>query len=160
MRYPGGFKVDGKEYKEFKDMNDEDALKVVAQIYNLRHETWEDGIARSISLEKYQELLKKRRSEYVKKSGIFDIKYEKTDVASWQEEDVAKLYEALEPKIEVYYVGKSGDLTEIQNASRIMYLTAISAVGDEFKKRRNTKTAISVAGQLLVTALTIASSVL
>jgi len=38
MRYPSAYKVEGKEFKEFKDLDDESALKEVALIYNVRHE--------------------------------------------------------------------------------------------------------------------------
>ena len=63
MRYPNAYKVEGREFKEFKDLDDERALKVVALIYNVKHESWEDGVARSLALEEFQGLLEKRNSE-------------------------------------------------------------------------------------------------
>ena len=50
VRYPCAYKVEGQEFKEFKDLNDERALKLLALIYNVKHEAWEDGIARSLAL--------------------------------------------------------------------------------------------------------------
>src|SRR3989338_3137426 len=77
MRFPGAYKVEGKEFSQFKELDDERALKVVALIYNVKFEGWEDNIARSIALEEYLSLLKKRGSRYIKKSGIFNIQYDK-----------------------------------------------------------------------------------
>jgi hypothetical protein len=156
MRYPSTYKVEGKEVKEFKDLDDDKALKAVVLMYNAKSDIWEDSLARSIALEEYQKLLKNRRSAYIKKSGIFNIKYDKVNVSKMKDDDLERLYEALLPKAEVFQMEAAPELSEIQNANRIIYLTAISAVITELKKRDNTKNVISIAGQVLVTALTIA----
>ena len=51
MRYPSTYKVEGKEVKEFKDLDDDKALKAVVLIYNAKSDIWEDSIARRIALE-------------------------------------------------------------------------------------------------------------
>ena len=156
MRYPSTYKVEGKEVKEFKDLDDDKALKAVVMIYNTRSDIWEDSIARSIALEEYLKLLKNRKSAYIKKSGIFNIKYDKVKVSKMKDEDLERLYDALLPKAEVFSMDSAPELSEIQNANRIIYLTAISSVITELKRRDNTRNVISIAGQVLVTALTVA----
>jgi len=160
MRYPSAYKVEGKEVKDFKDLDDDQALKVVALIYNLKHECWEDGIARSIALEEYLKLLVKRNSQYVKNSGIFDTKYDKVKISSWKDEDLMKLYDSLVPKARDYYTECAPELTETQNAQRITYLTAINVAIKELKKRDVTQKVAAVAGQVLVTALSVALSMI
>jgi hypothetical protein len=160
MRYPSAYKVEGKEFKEFKDLDDESALKEVALIYNVRHECWEDGIARSIALEEYQKLLARRNSQYVRKSGIFDIKYDKVKLSSWKDEDLIKLYDCLVPKANEYYESCAPALTEAQNAQRIVYLTAVNSVVKELKKRDITSKAVALAGHVLSAALMVAMSMI
>ena len=160
MQYPSAYKVEGKEIGEFKDLDDDKALKVVALIYNVQSNTWEDGIARSIALEEYLKLLANRNSKYIKSSGIFDMKYEKVKLSSWKDEDLIKLYDTLFPKAENYYMDAAPELSETQNAGRIVCLTAINSIERELKKRNNTKGAIAVAGQVLMTVLTTALSMI
>jgi hypothetical protein len=160
MNYPTAYKVEGKEYAQFKELDDDRALKLVALIYNVTPETWEDGIARSIALENYLSILAKRKSKYINKSGIFEAKYEKVKLSTWKEEDLVKLFEALSPKADAYYMDAAPELTETQNAQRIVYLTAINAIDTEMKKRRNTQSAMSIAGQVLMTALSVALSMI
>jgi len=160
MNYPTAYKVEGKEYAEFKELDDDRALKLVALIYNVAVENWEDGIARSVALEEYMTLLDKRNSKYIKNSGIFEAKYDKIKLSAWKDEDLIKLFNALAPKADLYYMDAAPELTEIQNAQRIVYLTAINAIDTEMKKRRNTKSAVSIASQILMTALSVALSVI
>ena len=156
MRYPCAYKIEGQEFKEFKDLDDERALKVVALIYNVRPDNWETGIARSVTLEEYQGLLKKRNSAYVKNSGIFAIQYEKVKLAAWKDKDLIKLYDALAPRACRYYADSAPELNEIENARRIVYLTGTSAVVKELKKRDLTQKVMTVAVQVLGSALSIA----
>jgi hypothetical protein len=156
MRYPCAYKVEGKEAKDFKDLDDDRALKLVALIYNVKCETREDGIARSISLEEYQSLLARRKSEYIKRSGIFDIQYEKVRIAKWSDDDIIKLGDCLSCRTGRYYSESAGDLSETQNAERIMYLTAMGSIAKELKKRDITRKSLLVAGQVLSAALTFA----
>jgi hypothetical protein len=156
MRYPTTYKVEGKEVKDFKDLDDDKALKAVVLIYNSKSDVWEDSLARSIALEEYLKLLKNRKSAYIKKSGIFNIRYDKVKISKIKDEDLARLHDALMPKAEVYHMDSAPELSEIQNANRIIYLTAIISVEQELKRRDNTRNAISIAGQVLVTILTVA----
>jgi len=154
MRYPHTYKVEGMEFAEFKDLDDEKALKVVALIYNVKHECSEDKMARDIALEEYLNLLSKRNSKYIKNSGIFDAQYEKVRLSTYGDEELLAFYQWLEPQA-LEYSGRR-DLTEAQNAERIVYLTAINAVVKEMKRRDITQKAIMIAGQVLSTALTVA----
>lgn len=158
MRYPGAYKVEGMEFKDFTQIDDDRALKVVALIYNVKPEGWEDGIARSLALQEYQGLLAKRKSQYVKKSGIFDIEYERVKLSSWSDNDLVRLYECLEPKARMYYTDSAPELSESQNARRIIYLTGINAAIAELKKRDITQKTIAIAGQVLSGALMVALS--
>lgn len=160
MSYPGAYKVEGVEVKEFKELNDDRALKIIALIYNVNCQAWEDGIARSITLEEYLKLLTARKSKYIKDSGVFDIKYEKVKIASWKDDDLFRLYDALEPKTGKYYMDSAPELTEIENAKRIMYLTAVNAVVRELKIRDGKRTALSIVSQVLLTALSAALSMI
>ena len=160
MHYPKTYKVEGREVKEFKELDDDKALKLVVLIYNVKHEQWEESIARSIALQEYIGLLAKRKSAYLKKSGIFEVKYDRVNLKKWKDQDLIKLYESLIPKSETYYVDEAPQLSETQNADRIMYLTAMSAIDTEMKKRDNTRNVATVAGQVLLGALTVALSML
>lgn len=160
MRYPSMYKVEGREFKQFNDLDDERALKVVALIYNVHSEMWEDGVARSIAIEEYQNLLRKRNSLYIKKSGIFDIQYDKVKLSTWKDEDLIRLYDDLAQKASKYYVDAAPELTEIENSERIIYVTAISAVTKELKRRDLIHRATMVAGQVLSMALSIALSMI
>ena len=160
MRYPSAYKVEGKEFKEFKDLDDERALKLIALIYNVKHEAWEDGIARSITLEEFQKLLEKRKSQYVKKSGIFAIEYEKVKISEWSDEDLVRLYDCLAPKAACYYENCAPELTETQNAERVVFLTAVNSVMKELKKRDMTRNVVMIAGQVLTTAISVALSMI
>ena len=160
MRYPRTYKVDGNVVKEFNELDDEKALKLVVFICNVKHEQWEDGIARSIALHEYIGLLAKRNSPYLKKSGIFKFSYDKINLKAWAEPDLAKLYDTIMPKCEGYYLDAAPNLTDTQNAERIVYLTALSAINTEMRRRDNTRNAVTVASQVILGALTVALSML
>lgn len=156
MRYPRDYKVEGHEFREFKEMDDDHALKTVALIYNVRHDEWEDSIARSIALDEYLKLLAKRKSAYIKNSGILEVKYTKVDISAWTDDELEKLCDLLVPKAEAYYKEDVEGLSEIKNAERIVYVTALNSTMRELKKRSNTRDAIMVATQVLGAVVTIA----
>ena len=156
MRYPRSYRVEGTECEEFKELNDDQALKMVALIYNVHFTGWEDNIAKSLTLGEFIALLEKRRSQYIEDSGIFDLEYEKIDISSWSDEDLIKLYKALLPRTEPYYIDSAHELTEEKNAERIIFLTGLGAVVKELKKRETTSNAMYILGQVLSTALTVA----
>lgn len=160
MKYPRAYKVEGANFEEFSQIDDDKALKVVALIYNVKAGCWEEGIARSIALQEYLGLLAKRRSQYVKNSGIFDIKFEKVELAKWKDADLVKLYECIMPKAGAYYTDTAMELSEAQNAERIVYVTAVNAVLRELKKRDITAKTIEIAGHVLSTALMVALSLI
>ena len=160
MNYPRAYKVEGKEFREFKELDDDKALKIVAMIYNVRHADWEGTMARNITLDEYINLLRKRRSLYIKKSGIFNIKYEKQKLSKWKKEELERLYDLLEPKTQNYYIETANALTEGQNAIRITYLTAMGCVVRELERRQNTDAVIGTAMQVIITALSVALQML
>jgi hypothetical protein len=158
MRYPKAYKVEGTECVDFKELDDEKALKLIALIYNVKHQDAVDDIARSLALEQYMNLVKKRNSVYCRNSGIFDIKYDKVVLKKMGDEDLYKLYEDLEPRAGTYYMESAKELSEAQNTQRITYLTAICCVANEMRRREGTRQAMAVAGQVLAGALTVAMS--
>lgn len=160
MRYPKAYKVEGAEFREFRELDDDRALKLVALIYNFRAETWEDGTARSIALEEYLKLLAGRKSKYIRDSGVFAVKYDKAKISSWDDDDLIKLYDILEPKTGAYYIDSAPELTEIENTKRIVYLTALNSIAKELRNREGKKTAFSIVGQVLLTVLSAALSML
>jgi len=160
MRYPKAYKVAGEEFKEFKELDDDRALKLVALIYNFKAEAWEDGTARSIALEEYLKLLIKRKSKYIRDSGVFAMKYEKADISGWGDDDLIKLYDILEPKTDAYYIDSAPELTEIENTKRIVYLTALNSIAKELRNREGKKTAFSIVGNVLLTAISVALSMI
>lgn len=160
MRFPTAYKIDGKEVKEFTQLDDERALKLIALIYNTKCENWEENIARVVALDEYLGLIAKRKTEYIKKSGIFDIKYDRENLAAWDEDDLVKLYDNLIPKTESYYMDSAQELNELENARRIMYLTAVSAVARELKKRDSKRNVVMIAGQVISTVLMVALSMI
>lgn len=160
MRYPRTYKVEGKEVIDFKQLDDDKALKLVVMIYNIKPQDWEDSIARNVSLGEYINLLSKRNSAYLKKSGVFDIKYDKISFKTWKDPDLLRLYDTLIPKTEKYYIEGGPGLSEVQNTERIMYLTALSAIDTELRRRDNTRNVVSITGQVLMGALTVALSLL
>jgi hypothetical protein len=52
------------------------------------------------------------------------------------------------------------DLSEMQNAERIVYLTSLGAVETEMQQRNNSRNAVSIASQVLLSALSIALSMI
>lgn len=160
VRFPSVYKVEGKEVREFKELDDDKALKLVTLIYNVKVEAWEEGIARSIALEQYLNLLAKRKSKYIRSSGIFSVTYDKVKLASWTDDDLYKLCDSIGPKASAYYVDAAPELSDIQNAERIMYLTALNAVEAELKNRNSKRTALGLAGNILIGALSIAMAML
>ena len=160
MRYPTVYKVEGKEVKEFKELDDDQAVKAIVLVYNVKHDDWEGGIARSIALEEYLGLAKKRNSRYIKNSGVFDLKYDRVDISSWEDDDLRKLYAGLLPRARGFYMDSAAELTEIQNADRILYLTAINIVAKEMRKRKNADDATAIAGRILVGVLSVALSMI
>lgn len=160
MHYPKNYVVEGKVVNEFKELDDERALKLVAMIYNVKPEQWEEEVARNISLKEYVGLLKKKNSAYLKKSGVFEMQYDDVNLKTWKDADLAKLYKAIMPKAREYYVETGPELSDMQNTERIIYLTALSAVRTEMDRRGNMRNIVSVGSQILVGALSIALSMI
>ncbi len=155
-----GYKVEGKEYKTFEELDDDKALKMVVMIYNVNTNSEEEITAKNIALTKYMKILKARNSKYLKESGVFDLSYEKIYLSKWHEEDLVRIFKHLQYQPEKYDFETTTELTEQQNTRRIVYLTAMVALAEEVKNRDNTRYAMDMFGNLLGIALAVAVSVI
>lgn len=81
-------------------------------------------------------------------------------LSKWKDADLERLLYNIAPKTDTYYMDSAPELTEVQNAHRIIYLTALNSVEIELKKRNNTRTAMGIAGNILIGALSIAMSMI
>ncbi len=151
-----GYKVDGQQYASFKELDDEQSLKMVVMLYNVPTETYEDKTAKNITITKYMELLQKRKSDYIAGSGVFDLQYEKIDLKVWPEDDLISVYRALAEKPGVYDHQTTHELSENDNATKIVRLTGMEEIVRELRNRQNTRQAWSILAQVLTIALNVA----
>ncbi|MEA3489385.1 MAG: hypothetical protein U9R44_03460 [Candidatus Omnitrophota bacterium] len=151
-----GYKLEGKEYKTFAELDDEHALMMIVMIFNVPAETFEDGVAKNITISRFMETLGKRKSAYLKNSGVFGLAHEKVELKNWNDDDLLAVYNALEPKVSAHYLKPVSELSDRENAARIVRLTGMSAVVSELRKRSNTRQAWNVLAQVLVVALNVA----
>jgi hypothetical protein len=158
--YKHSFKIEGKEYKKFKDLDDEQALQMVVMFYNVPEETYEDGVARGLTLEMYMEALEKRKSEYLKSSGVFDLAYKKVELKTWDDQNLVNVYDALEKKVINQGFRLISELSERESAVKIVRLTGMNSIVQELKNRQITREAWGVAAQLLTVALQVALTAL
>ena len=155
-----GYKVEGREYRKFADLSDEDATKVVVSFFNVPDEIYEDSVAKYLTIQKYMEILEKRKSEYIENSGIFGLAYKEIDLKLWNDQDLVTVYEALERRTIEYRYAPVATLTERENALRICRLTGMNCLIDELRRRKNTREAWGVAAQLVTVALQVALSMI
>lgn len=155
-----GYKVEGKEYVNFEDLDDDHALKMVVMLYNAPAETYEESVAKHLSIEKYTELLKKRNSKYLKNSGVYDLKYEKIDIKKWTDEELLVVYDTLDIKSKRHKYMPVSSLTEEENTKRIVHLTAVDIIAKELKGRANTRQAWGFVANALAIAASIAVSII
>ncbi len=155
-----GYKVEGKEYKTFEELDDDKALKMVVMIYNVNTNSQEEIAAKNIALTKYMRILKGRNSKYLKESGVFDLGYEKIYLNKWHDEDLRRVFKYLQSQPEKYDFETTAELTEQQNTRRIVYLTAMVSIAEEVKKRDNSRYAMDVFGNMLGVAIAVAVSLI
>lgn len=155
-----GYKVEGKEYRKFEELNDDEAMKVVISFFNVPEETYEDGVAKGLTIEKYMGVLEKRKSKYIKDSGIFSLAYQEIDLKLWNDQDLVTVYEALERRTIEYRYAPVATLSERENALRICRLTGMSCLVSELRRRKNTQEAWGVVAQVLTIGLQVALSML
>jgi len=155
-----GYKVEGKEYKTFEELDDDKALKMVVMIYNVDTNSEEEIVAKNITLTKYMRMLKGRNSKYLKESGVFDLSYEKIYLNKWHDEDIMRVFKYLQSQPEKYDFETAAELPEQLNARRIVYLTAMVSIAEEAKKRDSTRYAMDMFGNFLGIALAVAVSLI
>ena len=155
------YKIDGEEHADFTKLSDEQALKAAVMTYNVKTESADELIAKTLTLQSQMDMLSKRKSSYIKDSGVFDqIKFDRLDLKTWTDDDLILAYNSLKDKANLSYNKPSAALDERENARRIVYMTGMQALVNELEHRENTKQAWAVASQLLSAALTVAVSMI
>ena len=121
--------------RNFNDLSDEDALKMVLKLEEAKPQTEEDGVAKNIALGGYIDELKKRNSSYIAGSGVLRVPYPKEDLKKWALKDLDKMYRALDASMMIYKGVKISDLDEEERALRAIRMTANDAVARERRRR-------------------------
>ena len=150
------FKEGSPEYKKFKDLSDDEALKTVADLYNVVPETDKDGIAKNVALTEYFKELKARKSQYVDGSGIYNLAYVEIDLKKWSDDEIVELYRYLESAMRKYESVKIEEMTGKDKSMMAIYMTARNAVYKEGKRRDLMSNITQIVGTVLVAALNVA----
>lgn len=150
------FKEGSAECKKFKDLSDDEALKTVADLYNVVPETDKDGVAKNVALTEYFKELKARKSKYVDESGVYDLGYVEIDLRKWSDGEIVELYNYLESGIRKYESGKIEEMTGKDRSMMAIYMTARNAVYKEGKRRDLMSNITQIVGTVLVAALNVA----
>ncbi len=87
---------DASKYAE--NLPDKELIKLIASVQNTSPKTWEDEVARDITLEKLVKIARKRRSDEIRHSGVLKCKYKQLDIAEWPHERLKELYGLLRMK--------------------------------------------------------------
>lgn len=158
-KLPHVYLVEGKEYKNFDSLNDEDALKAVVMTYNVPVEGKAEETAKIITLQEQMEKLRKRKSVYIVSSGVFEmIVFGKIDLSLWPEEDLIDTYNELRKTAAMSTRFEA--LKEEENAKKIVYVVGMQGLVNELERRTNKKQAWQIASQLLAAALSVAVSII
>jgi hypothetical protein len=148
-----GYKKDSVEFREFKELSDDEALKMVAELYNVTPDNEKDGIAKNITLTEYMADLKKRKSPYIDASGMYELSYTEVDLRKWSDQEIVEFYKYLTQKVRGYERVNEVSLSERAKAIRVIHITARNAVYAEGKRRDIVRQLMEVVGTVLVTAL-------
>lgn len=157
-RYDHGYRIEGKTYHSFRDMDDDTALKMFAAIYNVHARSYTEQIAKDLTLETYLEALRERNSEYIDTSGIYDVPYDRVNLVNMPSEDLVRLFDELEKEYPRYRHVDIAALSEARSARRVIALTGMYEIAGELKRRDNTRRAWAFLGQALQVALSVAVS--
>ena len=87
-------------FKYADNLPDRELVKLVASVQNTRPKTWEDEVARDVTLEKLIKIARKRRSGEIRHSGILKCRYKQLDITRWPHERLKELYGLLRMKNE------------------------------------------------------------
>jgi len=144
--------------KLLKDVSDEKALDTAVMIYNARPQSSEDEISRSIAFDEYINALKKRKSAFLKESGVFELKCEPADLKKLTDSQILELYDYLDERVKNVDLQALPEATEDENSWRIIHMTARDAVAREGYRREGLRNLWTVFGQVLNVALAVAVS--
>ncbi len=158
-KLPHTYRVEGREYKNFDSLSDEDALKAVVMTYNVKVEPGSEETAKVLTLQFQLEKLEKRSSTYLDSSGVFkSMGFEKTDLSLWSEEDLVRTYNDLRQKFVMFSALRL--LSDEENAKKIIYIVGMQSLVNELERRENTKQTWQVVSQVLSAALSVAVSLM
>lgn len=146
--------------RKFRDMNDEEALKITVAVYNVTPETEEDVRSKNIAMGLYIGELKKRKSKYLDDSGVFKLAYEEIDLKKWSDQDIVTMYRILETKASSYGRIEVNKLEEGPKALMLMRLTAMNAVFEEGKRRDLFRNMADVAINALLVFASVAAAII
>jgi hypothetical protein len=82
------------------NLSDRELIKLVASVQNTRPKTWEDEVARDVTLEKLIKISRKRRSDEIRHSGVLKCRYKQLDINRWPHDRLKELYGLLRMKNE------------------------------------------------------------
>jgi len=146
------------EYKEFKELTDQEAVDMVCRIYNVIARTRFEEMAKSIALSEYMKALGKRKSALVRDSGILNVEYEKVDIRKWTNDEIISFNSLLNARLAKYSTEPLAYLTDEENIERVVFLTARECVASDIKRRQGFEYGMGVAEMLLGAAASAALS--
>lgn len=117
--------------------------------YNAEPETEEDVTAKSIALDKLMSKLKKRRSPYLERSGVFLLGYPKENVKEWSNSKLEEMYKAVGAETVVYKKRKTAYVDEKDALNKIR-MTAREEVIKEKIRRDNFRNMLGVSCDLVI----------
>lgn len=150
----------GQHATKFKKLSDEEALKIVAAVYNCRSEAPMDMTAKNITLGTYIDDLKKRRSKYLEDSGVFQLSFDREDIKKWTDRQIVETFRALETKALQYERTGEADLREEEKTAQLIRLTAMDAIYREGKRRDLFRNILEASMRALTIAASIAAAMI
>lgn len=146
------------KYELLDDVSDEKALETYTLIYNVQPRTWELETAKNLSLEEFSEALKKRKSRFIKESGVFDLEYNKVDLKNWSDTQLLEFYDHLDARVKNIDISAIPESTDDENALRIIYMSARDRIAREGYRREGLRNFWTIFGQVINVALAVAIS--
>ncbi|MDD3089297.1 MAG: hypothetical protein PHT95_05055 [Candidatus Omnitrophica bacterium] len=143
-----------------KGLSDEDALKKVVALYNVKVETADDMIARNIALGVYLDELRKRKSEYIASSGVFDLEFRREDLKKWTDREIVRMFRSLDTMSMPYDRAETSAMSENEKALMVLRLTARQVVHEEGKRRDIVRNVSEAAMNALMVAASIAVAII
>jgi len=146
--------------EQLKNINDEEALRIYCEIYNVPVKTKADEVARNIALGEFMKTVKRRSTRRIKESGVYDIEYEEVRLNKWSDTELASLYKHLEKESGDFSIEPDYVLSESEKGLKVVRATAMYVVFKEAKRRDSLKRGMELAAKALSVALTVALSII